>query len=114
MNREVTTKAFKQQLKIALQGPANHPFFQASKELLRMIISLEVHGISYEFIDPETQTEAMRIGRLIQDATTATTNPIKVIRNLLSNIILFIRKRFFYFKNFLNFLLHISYHLNNL
>ena len=74
MNREVTTKAFKQQLKIALQGPANHPFFQASKELLRMIISLEVHGISYEFIDPETQTEAMRIGRLIQDATTATTN----------------------------------------
>lgn len=68
MNREVSPEAFKQQLKAALNAPSDHPLFKSSKELLRMIISLEQHNIPYEFIDPETPLEAGKIDKMIQDA----------------------------------------------
>ncbi len=68
MCREISPEAFKQHLKLAIKTPSDDPLFKATKELYRMIMSLERHHIPYEFIDPETQIEALKIDAMIKEA----------------------------------------------
>jgi len=74
MNSEISPASFKKQCSDALSIPGlpkTSRIYLSSKALMDMIIALEKNHIPYDFIDPETQAEAVRINGLIHAAQTA-------------------------------------------
>ncbi|MFA5959825.1 MAG: hypothetical protein WC785_04850 [Tatlockia sp.] len=63
---------FKKHLEMILQSiPEAHPFYNSTKLILKMLLTLESNDITCRFIDPETQVEGMRLNDAVQRARTS-------------------------------------------
>ena len=86
MNSEISPASFKKQCSDALLIPGlskTSRIYLSSKALMDMITALEENHIPYEFIDPETQAEAIRINGLLRAARTeATREQVRIERRL--------------------------------
>ncbi len=71
MNREISPAELKQQCNDLLSSlivPKSSSTYLAIKALTDLLIVLEEQGISYDFIDPETQAEALAIAQAFSAA----------------------------------------------